>query len=150
MSYSTCQTALKTVLLTLSTRFSAGDVLENSNRNFDNGRAVFAELWPGAVVKLETVSYVTEQQWQILLDLYVRMIDDTSNALFQTIRDEVLAKILDYPTLNTGQCLVNGISSEGEPEPVRDKNGQGPFFIYQGFKVGVTEKVSRTAGEYAT
>ncbi len=149
MSYVTCSAALKSILLLLTATFSTGDVSEGDYRILDSGRTNLAILNPGSVPTSEIFAKQSRRRWEILLDLYIRFVDDTSYSSFSALRDVVLAQIEAYPTLNLkGRILVEYYQSDGDPSEVVDRQGAGPFFITQRFRVMVQETIGISAGEF--
>ena len=140
MSYMASQALLKTRLLTLTTYFGATDVTEGDLRTLDNGSTNHAVLFPGGIPVYDTAILARSVAWEGVLDLFTKLVDDTSYSTFGTLRDAVIANLDASPCLDATYWVIS-ITSDGDPEEVYDKMGGGPFFIWQQLRLTITEQV---------
>jgi len=139
MGYMTAQGLLKTLLLTNS-NFGASDVTEGDLSILDRGKTNMAVLFPASLPEYDLAGMVREHEWEGFIDLYTKFISDVSYSAFGTLRDSVVA------TLDTAKCLsaayfMMAIASDGDPVEVFDKQGGGPFFIWQRLRLRINEQV---------
>lgn len=139
MGYMTAQGLLKTLLLT-NGNFPAGTVTEGDLSILDNGITNAAVLFPAGIGNFDLAGMTREQIWEGFIDLYTKFVDDASYSTFGTLRDSVIA------TLDTTKCLndtyfMMAIASDGDPVEVYDKQGGGPFFIWQRLRLQINEQV---------
>ena len=140
MSYMGAQTLLKTRLLTLSSYFGSSDVAEGDLRILDNGNTNHIVLFPGGVPVFDTAIMQRSVAWEGVLDLFTKFVDDTSYNTFGTLRDAVIANLDASPCLDATYWVIS-ITSDGDPEEVYDKQGGGPFFVWQQLRLTITEQV---------
>ena len=140
MSYMTAQGLIKTLLLTLTSTFPSGSVTEGDLRCLDTGGLTnYAVLFPGAVISYDTATNDPRtHEWECLIDLFTRFVDDTSYSTFGTLRDTVISK-LDTSQALSATYFIMRIESDGDPAELFDKIGGGPFFITQRLRVYFVE-----------
>ena len=139
--YMTAQGLLKTLLLTCAS-FGASDVTEGDFRVLDSGSTNTAVLLPGAIPNFDIAGLVRQVEYEAIMDLFTRFVDDTTYNTFGTLRDAVIS------TLNTGSApalsavyFITLLRSDSDPIELFDKQGNGPFFITQRFRITIEEQV---------
>lgn len=139
MSYMAAQALLKTKLLTC-TSFGANDVSEGDYRVLDSGSTNTAVILPGAVPSLDVAGLVRVQEYEAIVDLFTRFIDDTSYNTFGTLRDAVLAVIIASPTLSASYFITE-VRTDNDIQEVFDRQNAGPFFLMQRLRLAIEEQV---------
>jgi hypothetical protein len=149
MTYSTCEIALKAILLEMTSTFKTGDVTLTDYRTLDSGLDAThgpnkAILRPGGVTSEMVATLVSGRVWGILIDLFTAYQQDDDWADFKATRELMVRKLETHQVLNIldGSVNVTMIASEDDPLEVFDKSGAGPFFITQRFRLTVEERVS--------
>lgn len=140
MSYMTAQGLIKTLLLTLTATFNAANVTEGDLRILDNGNTNSAVLFPGALNAFDTASMTRVHEYDCIMDLFTKFVDDTSYSTFGTLRDTVIAK-LDTNQALSATYFIMSVSSDGDPIELFDRQGAGPFFITQRFRIAFVENI---------
>lgn len=90
------------------------------------------------------------RNWTVLIDLFRKYLDDgTTWTNFETDRDAVIAEIEKYPSLDSEAGVVDvTIAADADPGEIFDDDDQGPFFVWQRLRVGVTERADLSGGEF--
>ena len=140
MTYMAAQALLKTRLLTITGSFDSTDVTEGDIRVLDNNPGNAAVLYPGGVPVFDTAIMTRSVAWEGVMDLFTRFVDDTSYSTFGTLRDAVITNLDASPCLDATYWIIS-ITSDGDPEEVYDKQGGGPFFLWQQLRLTITEQV---------
>lgn len=139
MSYMAAQALLKTKLLTC-TSFGANDVTEGDYRVMDSGSTNTAVIIPGTIPALDVAGMVRYQEYDAIVDLFTRFIDDTTYNTFGTLRDAVLAVIIASPTLSA-DYFITEVRTDGDISEVFDRQNAGPFFLTQRLRFVIQEQV---------
>lgn len=139
MTYMAAQGYLKTKLLTCAS-FGASDVTEGDYRVLDSGSTNAAVVIPGTVPALDVAGMVRWHEYDAIVDLFTKFIDDTSYSTFGTLRDAVLAVFITNGTL-AADYFVTEIRTDGDIQEVFDRQGAGPFFLTQRFRFVIQEQV---------
>ena len=150
MTYITVEAAVQDVFQALD-QFSSSGVTLGDYRVLDEVQTTCIVLVPGTFSPGETESQSRYREWEVLADLFYCYRDDgTSWTNFATARDNVIAAIENYPTLDsTTGIIMTRIGAAGEPAEVYDKDERGPFFITQRLSITVVERAGITGGEFA-
>jgi len=153
MSYDAIEAAIKTILLYDTTTFPAlvapdtiSQVTRGDWRIMDSGKSPLVVLYAGGYTEDESQIAALNEfavTWTAKLDLIVKYTDDgaTRTTLAQK-RDVILQDIMQYPMLHglaSATARLGKITSDGDPVPIFDKNGGGPFFLMQTFSIPVSE-----------
>jgi hypothetical protein len=145
VSYDTIEAALQTILRYDTTTFAnSAQVSRGDWRIMDSGRSPLAVLYAGAYAENDTDTTLTEFSvtWTVKLDLILKYTDETTRVTFAQKRDTVLEQIMKYPMLHalaSATAKLGRITSDGDPLPIFDKDGNGPFFLMQTFSIPVSE-----------
>jgi hypothetical protein len=145
------ESALQTVLQGL-TQFDGHPegVTRGDYRVLDSGLTHTVIIEPGTFISDDAMAYTIQRTWDIPVLIFEKYIDDAVSLVnFTAFRDAVIARLDQYPTLNGAADLtLNRLSSDGDPEEVKDKQDGGPFFTMQTLRVSITERVALSGGEY--
>lgn len=162
MSFDAITTALQTILRYDTTTFPAvGDLAAGSQvtlgdwRGMDKGYPLMAILYSGGYTENDpndpdSMAALSEfpVTRTIKLDVIRKYTDDgMTRATFAQNVDAILQQIMQYPMLHQlagGTAKLGRITSDGEPLPVFDKAGNGPFFLAQTFSIPVSEVLTIT------
>ena len=137
--YMAAQALLKTKLLTCAS-FGASDVTEGDYRVMDSGSTNTAVIIPGTVPALDVAGMVRVQEYDAIVDLFTRFIDDTTYNTFGTLRDALLAVIIAAPTLSADYFIIE-VRTDGDISEVFDRQNAGPFFLTQRLRFVIQEQV---------
>jgi len=150
MSYSTIEIAVQDILQGLA-QFADADVTRGDYRVLDSIEDDAAILAPGSFTQADVRAQMSYRTWDVLVDyFYVYRDDGTSETNFATGRDNIIAELEKYPTLDgTSGIIQIRVSADGDAEPVDDEDGRGPFFLWQRLRVTVVERVDISGGEFA-
>ena len=138
-AYMGAQTLIKTILAGVD-GLSVSNVTEGDLRVLDAGNTYAAVLFPGSIPGVTLSSMDRVQEYECILDLFIRFDDDTTYTDFGTFRDLVIDALYDDPAPSSTYFLTN-LRSDGDPAEVYDKMGAGPFFITQRLVITVQEQV---------
>jgi hypothetical protein len=106
---------------------------------------------PGSFTSTDAAGGTLTRIWSIPFDLFIKYVSDPeTNATLTTFRDKLISLLDSYPTLN-GQpnITLDTLSAPDDIDEVRDRQGGGPYFLMQNFRLEITERVALTEGEYA-
>jgi len=149
MSYANIESALKTCLQSVTAL--ASTVTQGDYAVLDKGVTDAAVLYPGSVSTSAMAGWQVDVTHDCHIDLFKRFTDEaTAHSEFVTLRDNVIAKILDaYPDWQnpstpaaTGPYQILGITADGDPQDVRmNVTGvqTGPVFRAQTLTVSIQE-----------
>jgi len=150
MSYANVETALKTCLQGVTAL--ASNVTQGDYAILDKGVTDAAVLYPGSLSTSTMEGWMVDVTYDCQIDLFKRFTDEaTAHSEFVTLRDNVIAKILDaYPDWQnpstpaaTGPYQITGITADGEPQDVRMNvtgvTQTGPVFRAQTLTVTIQE-----------
>lgn len=148
--YDAIEERFQTLLQGLTGTFATtAQVTRGDWRPMDRGISPTAVLFPGAVSPGDHWAAGGEDYiWSVNCDLIVRyLLDGTSWVTLEQTRDAVIALIQKYPTLNAlGNCAVGPVNG-GDMLEIRNKEGDGPFFIATTLTWQVTQLSVVTGGE---
>jgi hypothetical protein len=137
MAYEECETALVTLLRTLTTQFPTSAQVATDHIVLDSGITNAAVLNPGNVSTLTQSGPPYTRRWEILLYLYTQFIDEpVAVAAFKALRGAVILKIDQNPNLGGVSGVYDTvISSDGELY----LSGPTPVYMAQKFRVIVSQ-----------
>ena len=138
MSYMTAQGLLKTLIATV-TSFESGDVVEGDLRVLDHGATYACVIFPGALPGYDLASMTRVQEYEAMVDLFVRYVDTGAYSLLGTLRDAVITVLEVAPCLSE-TYYVTAIRGD-EPVELYDTTGAGPFFVSQRLHMTIQEQV---------
>lgn len=137
--YMAAQALLKTKLLTCAS-FGASDVTEGDYRVMDSGSTNMAIIIPGNIPLLDVAGMTRTQEYDAIVDLITKFVDDTSYNTFGTLRDAMLAVFIASPALSA-DYFITEISTDADIQELFDRQGAGPFFVSQRFRFTIQEQV---------
>jgi hypothetical protein len=149
-NYNTVEAAVLTLIQAIST-VSSDDITRGDYSVMDSGRDNIAVITPGAIDQPDARSRMSYYEWDVLIDVIRRYIDDGSTSVsFIQWRDSIMTQLESYPTLDgvTG-VLRTRIRTEGDPDDIFDDDDAGPFFKVQRLRLTITQRIDLTGGEYA-
>ena len=139
MSYMAAQTLLKALLVTCGS-LGASNVTEGDLRVLDSGLTNTAVIFPGILPVMDLATLVRVREYEAIVDLFTKFVDDTAYSTFGTLRDAVIATIMGGRDMS-GTYFITALASDGEPTELFDKQGAGPFFVNQRFRLVIQEQV---------
>lgn len=118
MSYATSESALQTILRTVS-GYASPNVTLGDYRILGQGKEKVIILQPGAFNREGLAPGITHTTWGILVELYIAFKGEISTIAsdIRTERQAVIDKVDTYPTLNRAAGVMLGAIEVGdEPE----------------------------------
>jgi len=147
------QDALKSLLKTLpdlADTDSREKVTRADTRVLDMGFDYAAVIWPGQVQSGDASGWQVTRVWDIPFDLFVRYTNNAdTHAELTGLRDSVIDLLDTHPTLGgLSEVTLEMLATTADPEEVHDRQGGGPYFLMQPFRLQITERVALSGGEY--
>lgn len=157
MSYTLAVTAVKTLLAGMpefkTSKQQKQAVTLGDYRVLDSSLAACAVLQPGGFRVGPANARQSVDTWDVVVELYSAYKTaamENSTPEFSTLRDAVVTRLRQYPTLNHAAGVVQvQVSSDADPADIYDDQKRGPFWIMQPIRVSVTIRSALTGGEYA-
>lgn len=122
-------------------------------RVLDSDLPACAVLIPGSFRIGPANARQSVDTWDVVVELFCKYSTakpEDSWPNFQALRDAVVSRLRNYPTLNhaAGVTMVE-IQADADPDHVFDEQKRGPFWTMQPIRVTVTIRAALTGGEYA-
>jgi len=135
MAYDECESALVTMLQTLTAQFPTGAQVATDHAILDMGVTNAAVIIPGGIGTQPQNGPPYTRTWDILLRLFTQFIDEpTALAAFKALRAAVILKIDENPGLGGVSGVLNTIiASESDIY----ESGPTPIYLAQNFRVTV-------------
>lgn len=157
MSYDTAAAAVKALLIAMpefkSSRQQRHAVTLGDYRVLDSDLKACAVLQPGGFRVGPANARQSVDTWDVVVELfskYSTAAPETSAPLFSALRDAVVTRLRQYPTLNHAAGVTQvQIGSDSDPAEVYDDQKRGPWWLMQPIRVTVTIRSALTGGEYA-
>lgn len=156
--YTVCETAMLTVLRTLTAYFTtpakAAWQVTTDDADLLKGADYFLLARPGSFPVTNLSAKEDNYDWQIDLDIYVRYKNyRTSWSNFKAFRWSVIEVLRQNPSLGkTANVWRVSVEAAEKPGYLTDKDVEGatPNFIIQTLSITITQRIRWTGGEYAT